>query len=72
MVMKTQKAYLNEYYKMLLELDFDDGAEDFDNIVQKQIVQLQDLRTKALLQSGLTEAELSSVCINRLTKDFIW
>jgi len=66
--MKRQKAYLNEYYEMLLRLNFDGEEEGVEIATKKDLAQLKAYKEKAIKQSGLTDAELTFICIEPLYK----
>jgi len=42
---------------------------DIEKATKEQLAQLEELKQKAIRQSGLTEAELAAICIGRLDKD---
>jgi len=66
---KTQKAYLNQYYEMSLKLSLYGENADTRNATDKQLAKLEDLKQKAIQQSGLTEAEMAFICIRRLASE---
>jgi len=64
--MKIKKPYLTQYYEMTLKLNFDGEEEGVNLATSKEYAKLEALKQKAIQQSGLTDAEVAFICINRL------
>ena len=61
--MKTETVYLTQYFNLILE--WQRNGINIDNASKSQLQLLQNLKTKALAQSGLSANELMLICLIR-------